>query len=107
MKTYSKHKQCGIFLQLLQQTYRSPELESQLEETWLREYKDNEYFLIYGLMYHREKHTGALKILDRHHISLILKECHDFLYMGAMSEERTKKRVASTPWWPKWEQKLS
>ncbi|MBW0506060.1 hypothetical protein O181_045775 [Austropuccinia psidii MF-1] len=30
MKTYSKHKQCGILLQLLQQKYRSPELESQL-----------------------------------------------------------------------------
>ncbi|MBW0469252.1 hypothetical protein O181_008967 [Austropuccinia psidii MF-1] len=30
MKTYSKHKPCGILLQLLQQKYRSPELESQL-----------------------------------------------------------------------------
>ncbi|MBW0592008.1 hypothetical protein O181_131723 [Austropuccinia psidii MF-1] len=28
MKTYAKHKQCGILLQLLQQKYRSPELES-------------------------------------------------------------------------------
>ncbi|MBW0476299.1 hypothetical protein O181_016014 [Austropuccinia psidii MF-1] len=32
MKTYAKHKQCGILLQLLQQKYRSPELEYQLEE---------------------------------------------------------------------------
>ncbi|MBW0541880.1 hypothetical protein O181_081595 [Austropuccinia psidii MF-1] len=24
-----------------------------------------------------------------------------------MSEDRTKERVASTPWWPKWEQELS
>ncbi|MBW0580413.1 hypothetical protein O181_120128 [Austropuccinia psidii MF-1] len=31
-KSYSKHKQCGILLQLLQQKYRSPELGSQLEE---------------------------------------------------------------------------
>ncbi|MBW0534936.1 hypothetical protein O181_074651 [Austropuccinia psidii MF-1] len=31
MKTYAKKKQCGILLQLLQQKYRSPELESQLE----------------------------------------------------------------------------
>ncbi|MBW0586924.1 hypothetical protein O181_126639 [Austropuccinia psidii MF-1] len=30
MKTYAKHKQCGILLQLLQQTSRSPELEYQL-----------------------------------------------------------------------------
>ncbi|MBW0524552.1 hypothetical protein O181_064267 [Austropuccinia psidii MF-1] len=27
--------------------------------------------------------------------------------MGHMSEDRTKERVASTAWWPKWEQELS
>ncbi|MBW0466779.1 hypothetical protein O181_006494 [Austropuccinia psidii MF-1] len=30
MKTYAKHKQCGILLQLLQQKDRSPEMESWL-----------------------------------------------------------------------------
>ncbi|MBW0587899.1 hypothetical protein O181_127614, partial [Austropuccinia psidii MF-1] len=30
LMSYAKHKQCGILLQLLQQKYRSPELESQL-----------------------------------------------------------------------------
>ncbi|MBW0510817.1 hypothetical protein O181_050532 [Austropuccinia psidii MF-1] len=53
MKTYAKHKQCGILLQLLQQKYRSPELESQLEEPWLRDYKDKIFLLIDGLLYHR------------------------------------------------------
>ncbi|MBW0550412.1 hypothetical protein O181_090127 [Austropuccinia psidii MF-1] len=53
MKTYAKHKQCGILLQHLQQKYRSPELESQLEEPWFRDYKDNKFFLIDGLLYHR------------------------------------------------------
>ncbi|MBW0469955.1 hypothetical protein O181_009670 [Austropuccinia psidii MF-1] len=41
IKTYAKHKQFIILLQLLQQKYRSPELESQLEEPWLRYYKDS------------------------------------------------------------------
>ncbi|MBW0465395.1 hypothetical protein O181_005110 [Austropuccinia psidii MF-1] len=27
--------------------------------------------------------------------------------MGHMSEYRTKERVESTAWWPKWEQELS
>ncbi|MBW0478166.1 hypothetical protein O181_017881 [Austropuccinia psidii MF-1] len=27
--------------------------------------------------------------------------------MGHMSKDRTKERVASTAWWPKWEQELS
>ncbi|MBW0477494.1 hypothetical protein O181_017209 [Austropuccinia psidii MF-1] len=100
MNTYVKHKQWGIFLQLLQQKYRSPELESQLEEPWLRDYKENKFFLIDGLLYHREKHTSELTIVDRDHISLILKECHDFAYMGHVSDDRTKERVASTACWP-------
>ncbi|MBW0552547.1 hypothetical protein O181_092262 [Austropuccinia psidii MF-1] len=54
IKIYAKHKQCGILLRLLQQKHRSPELESQLEEPWLRDYKDNNFFLIDGLLYHRE-----------------------------------------------------
>ncbi|MBW0493929.1 hypothetical protein O181_033644 [Austropuccinia psidii MF-1] len=106
MNTYAKHKQCGIFLQLLQQKYRSPELDSQLEEPCLRHYKENKFSIIDGLFYHREKHTSALKVVDRDHISLILQECHDCPYMGHMSEDRTKERVASTAWWPKWEQEL-
>ncbi|MBW0549867.1 hypothetical protein O181_089582 [Austropuccinia psidii MF-1] len=106
MKTYAKHKRCGILLQLFHQKYRSPELESQLEEPWLRDYKDNKFFLIDGLLYHREKYTIALTIVDRDHISLILQELHDFPYMGHMSEDRTKERVARTAWWPKLEQEL-
>ncbi|MBW0464993.1 hypothetical protein O181_004708 [Austropuccinia psidii MF-1] len=88
MKTYAKHKECGILFQILQQNYRSPEPESELEEPC-------------------EKHNSALTIIDRDHISLILQECHDCPYMGHMSEYRTKERVASTAWWPKWEQELS
>ncbi|MBW0554179.1 hypothetical protein O181_093894 [Austropuccinia psidii MF-1] len=107
MKTYAKHEQCGILLQLLQQKYRRPELESQLEEPWLRDHRDNKFFVIDGLLYHREKHTSALTVVDRDHISLILQECHDFPYMGHMIEGRTKERVASPAWWPKWEQELS
>ncbi|MBW0538766.1 hypothetical protein O181_078481 [Austropuccinia psidii MF-1] len=107
MKTYTKHKQCGILLQLLSQKYRSPELEPQLEEPWSRDYKDNKCFLIDVLLYHRQTHTSELTVVDRDHISLILQECHDCPYMGHMSEDRTKEMVARTAWWPKWEQELS
>ncbi|MBW0574897.1 hypothetical protein O181_114612 [Austropuccinia psidii MF-1] len=105
--SYAKHKQCGILIKLLQQKYRSPELESQLEEPWFRAYKDNKFFLVDGRIYHREKHTSALTVVDRNHISLILQKFHDCPYMGHMSEDRTKERVESTAWWPKWEQESS
>ncbi|MBW0515111.1 hypothetical protein O181_054826 [Austropuccinia psidii MF-1] len=100
IKKYAKHKQCSILLQLLQQKYRSPELKSHLEEPWVKDYKDNNVFVIDGLLYHREKHTSALTIIDRNYISLILQECHDCPYMGHMSEDSTNERVASTAWWP-------
>ncbi|MBW0469008.1 hypothetical protein O181_008723 [Austropuccinia psidii MF-1] len=106
-KTHAKQKQRGILLQLLPQKYRSPELESQLEETWFREYKESNFFLIDGLLYHIEKHTSPLTVVDKDCISLILQECHACPYMGHMSEDRTKERVESTAWWPKWEQELS
>ncbi|MBW0577533.1 hypothetical protein O181_117248 [Austropuccinia psidii MF-1] len=77
LKSYAKQKQCGILLQLLQQKYRSPELESQLDKPWLRAYKDNKFFLVDRLLYHREKHTSALTVVDRDQIFLILQECHD------------------------------
>ncbi|MBW0483408.1 hypothetical protein O181_023123 [Austropuccinia psidii MF-1] len=67
---------------------------------------DNKFFLIDGLLYHRDKHTSALTVVDRDHISLILQDFHDCPYMGHMSGDRTKERVASTAWWPKWEQEL-
>ncbi|MBW0525585.1 hypothetical protein O181_065300 [Austropuccinia psidii MF-1] len=82
-------------------------MKSQLEKPWLRAYKNKKFFLIDGLLYHREKHTSALTVVDRDHISLILLEHHDCTYMGHMSEDRARERVASTPWWPKWEQELS
>ncbi|MBW0544294.1 hypothetical protein O181_084009 [Austropuccinia psidii MF-1] len=96
IKRYGKHKQCGILFQLLQQKYRSRELKSQLEEPWLRHYKDKKLFLLDGLIYHREKHTTSLTVVDRDHISLILQEYHDCPYVGHMCEDRTKERVAST-----------
>ncbi|MBW0511387.1 hypothetical protein O181_051102 [Austropuccinia psidii MF-1] len=97
-KTYAKHKHCSIMLQLFQQKHRSLELESQLEEPWLRDYKDKNNFLIDGLLHHRGKNTISLTVTDRDHISLILKECHYCPYMGYMSEDRTKERLASTAW---------
>ncbi|MBW0536649.1 hypothetical protein O181_076364 [Austropuccinia psidii MF-1] len=107
MKTYAKHKKCGIFLQLLQQNYRIPELESQLEKPWLRDHEEKTFLFIGGLLSNREKHTTAITAVDRNHIPPILQECHECPYMGHISEDRTKERVASTVWWPKWEQELS
>ncbi|MBW0501286.1 hypothetical protein O181_041001 [Austropuccinia psidii MF-1] len=100
---YAKRNHSSILMSLLQQNYRSPELESQLEEPWVTDYKDKTIFLMDGLLYDREKHANSPTVIYRDHLSLILKECHDCPYMGHMSEER----ISSTACWPQWEQELS
>ncbi|MBW0518333.1 hypothetical protein O181_058048 [Austropuccinia psidii MF-1] len=59
-----------------------------------------------GLPYHKERHTIAFTVVDRDHISLILQVYLECTYMGHMSGDRTKQRVATTAWWLKWEQEL-
>ncbi|MBW0555035.1 hypothetical protein O181_094750 [Austropuccinia psidii MF-1] len=51
IRTYAKNKHFGILLQLLQQKYRSPGLEFQLEEPWLMDYKDNTFLsrMVYSI----------------------------------------------------------
>ncbi|MBW0474827.1 hypothetical protein O181_014542 [Austropuccinia psidii MF-1] len=105
-KTHSKHKQCSTLFQILQPKYGRPELESMLDGPWLREFRDKNVSLIDGLLYHREKNTSALTLIDRDHVSQILKECHDYPYMEHMGEYRTKERVSSTAWLPQCEPRV-
>ncbi|MBW0461943.1 hypothetical protein O181_001658 [Austropuccinia psidii MF-1] len=81
-------------------------MEVPLEETWLENFKDNKCLIIDKLLYHQEKHTSAILIVDRENIYLILQKCHYCPYIGHMIEDRTKARIFSTAWWQKWEQDL-
>ncbi|MBW0512469.1 hypothetical protein O181_052184 [Austropuccinia psidii MF-1] len=78
-----------------------------LEEPCLMDYMDSNSFLIDEILYSREKETSAIKVKERDHISLILKQCHDCPYRGHMGEGRRKEMVASTTWWPQWEKGFS
>ncbi|MBW0500047.1 hypothetical protein O181_039762 [Austropuccinia psidii MF-1] len=75
---------------------RIPDLESKLKEHWFCKYTDKKSFLIDGLLYHREKHSSSITVIDRDNVSPTLQELHDFPYMGHMSEDRTKERMAIT-----------
>ncbi|MBW0529682.1 hypothetical protein O181_069397 [Austropuccinia psidii MF-1] len=35
-------------------------------------------------------------------INTILLECHDNIYSGHLSEDRTMKRIKTCSWWPSW-----
>ncbi|MBW0469168.1 hypothetical protein O181_008883 [Austropuccinia psidii MF-1] len=92
---YAKHEQCSILISPLRQKYRNPELESKLEEVWIRDYKDNKLLTIDGLLYHRDKHNNALIMTERDHVTLVLQECHDCQYMVHMKTCGVPKIILS------------
>jgi hypothetical protein len=41
-------------------------------------------------------------IVDKVNINTILHECHNSVYSGHLSEDRTVERVDDTAWWKNW-----
>ena len=56
------------------------------------------FSLFDGLIYLREKHNSVLLLADKDSINTILHECHDSVYSGHLSEDRTLEKVADTAW---------
>ncbi|MBW0566539.1 hypothetical protein O181_106254 [Austropuccinia psidii MF-1] len=43
-----------------------------------------------------------MALCSRSLINTILHECHDSIYSGHLSEDRTLEKVKNCPWWPSW-----
>ncbi|MBW0582851.1 hypothetical protein O181_122566, partial [Austropuccinia psidii MF-1] len=43
-----------------------------------------------------------MKLCRRLFINNILQECHDSIYSGHLSEDRTLEKVKNLAWWPSW-----
>ncbi|MBW0533178.1 hypothetical protein O181_072893 [Austropuccinia psidii MF-1] len=74
----------------------SSELHNNVSSSVTKAYaKHKQCSIMLKLLQPKEKHTSALTVIDRDHISLILQERHDCPYMGHMSEDRTKHQGKS------------
>ena len=82
-------------------------MSNSLEGYWKKAYLEGRFNLWDGLLYHREKHNSVLVIVDRDNINTILFECHDSVYSGHFSEEKTMEKVADTAWWINWRKDTS
>ncbi|MBW0510025.1 hypothetical protein O181_049740 [Austropuccinia psidii MF-1] len=60
-----------------------------------------------GIIYHRTKNTCVMKVVDRSLINLVLNKCHDSLFSGHLSEDRTREKVKTCIWWPMWQKDVS
>ncbi|MBW0533314.1 hypothetical protein O181_073029 [Austropuccinia psidii MF-1] len=81
---------------------KDPSLSSKLDEIWKKSYDDGRFHLLYGILYHRTKHTCAMSLADRTLINTILHEYHDSVSSGHLSEYGTLERVKTCCWWPNW-----
>ena len=61
--------------------------------------KKENFSLLSGLLYFREKHTSVVVIEGEHHKQQLLEVCHDDCLSGHLSEDRTLERMSSTAWW--------
>ncbi|MBW0532860.1 hypothetical protein O181_072575 [Austropuccinia psidii MF-1] len=79
---------------------KDPSLSSKLDKIWKKAYDEGRFHLLYGILYHRTKHTYFMALTDRPLINTILYECHDSVSDGHLSEDRTLERVKTCSWWP-------
>ncbi|MBW0477399.1 hypothetical protein O181_017114 [Austropuccinia psidii MF-1] len=80
--------------------FKDPSLSSKLDEVWKKAYDQGRFHLLYGILYHRAKHTCVMTLKDKNLINTTLHECHDSIVSGHLSEDRTLERVKTCSWWP-------
>ncbi|MBW0578837.1 hypothetical protein O181_118552 [Austropuccinia psidii MF-1] len=105
--SYTQDKNCSILCQLLNKDCKDSSLIHALDEVWKKSYDEGRFHLLDGIIYHRNKHTCVMTVVDRSLITLALKECHDRPFSGHLSEDRTRENVKSCIWWPMWQKDVS
>ncbi|MBW0585393.1 hypothetical protein O181_125108 [Austropuccinia psidii MF-1] len=100
---YTQNMNCNILCQLLKKDCKDNSLIHALDEVWKKSYDEGRFHLLDGVIYHRNKHTCVMAVVDRSLINLVLKECHDSPFSGHLSEDRTRENVKTCIWWPMWQ----
>ncbi|MBW0516889.1 hypothetical protein O181_056604 [Austropuccinia psidii MF-1] len=101
------YKNCHILCQLLMKDCKDPSVSSKLDEIWKKAYDEGRFHLLYGILYHRTRHTWVISLTERTLINTILNEFHDSFAAGHLSEDRTLERVKASSWWPKWKKDVA
>ncbi|MBW0545930.1 hypothetical protein O181_085645 [Austropuccinia psidii MF-1] len=100
--SYTQDKSCSILFQLLTKDCKDNYLIHALEEIWKKSYYVGRFHLLDGIIYHRNKHTCVMTVVERSLRNLVLKEFHDSPFSGHLSEDRTREKIKTCIWWPMW-----
>ncbi|MBW0544755.1 hypothetical protein O181_084470 [Austropuccinia psidii MF-1] len=101
-ESYKQDKNCHILTALLDKDCKDVALANSLDDIWKTSYDNGRFHLFDGILYHRSKHTCVMVLCSRMLINTILLECHDNIYSGNLSEDRTMERIKTCAWWPSW-----
>ncbi|MBW0585800.1 hypothetical protein O181_125515 [Austropuccinia psidii MF-1] len=101
-ESYKKDKNCHILTAVLDKDCKDVALANYLYDIWRKSYDNGRFHLFDGILYQRSKHTCVMVLCIRMLIKTILLECHDNIYSGNMSEDRTMERIKRCSWWPSW-----
>ncbi|MBW0586508.1 hypothetical protein O181_126223 [Austropuccinia psidii MF-1] len=101
-ESYKQDKNCHILTSLLDKDCKDVALANSLDDIWKTSYNNRIFHLFDGILYHRSKHTCVMVLCSRMLINTILLECHDSIYSGHLSEDRTMERIKTCAWWPSW-----
>ncbi|MBW0514407.1 hypothetical protein O181_054122 [Austropuccinia psidii MF-1] len=99
---YKKDRECHILTALLDKDCKDASLDNMLEDIWKTSYENGRFHLLVGILHHRSKLTCVMVLCNRMLINTILLECHDKIYSGHWSEDRTMESIKTCTWRPSW-----
>ncbi|MBW0517658.1 hypothetical protein O181_057373 [Austropuccinia psidii MF-1] len=88
-----KDKNFHILTSLLDKDFKDTSLVNALDEVSKNSYSEGRFHLFDGIVYHRAKHSCVMTLCTRLLINSILHECHDSIYSGHLSEDRTLQKM--------------
>ncbi|MBW0558381.1 hypothetical protein O181_098096 [Austropuccinia psidii MF-1] len=98
--SYKLDRNCHILTSLLDKDCKDAAWPNSMDDIWKTSYDNGRLHLFDGILYHRYKHTCVMVLCSRMLINTILLECHDKIYSGHLSEDRTMERIKTCAWWP-------
>ncbi|MBW0495633.1 hypothetical protein O181_035348 [Austropuccinia psidii MF-1] len=101
--SYTKDRSCSILCQLITKDYKDQSLIHALDEVWNKSYYEGRFHLLDGIIYHRNKHTFLMTVVERFLVNIVLKECHESPFSGHISEDRTREKVKTCILWSMWQ----
>ncbi|MBW0566875.1 hypothetical protein O181_106590 [Austropuccinia psidii MF-1] len=98
--SYRQDKNCHILTALLDKYCKDASLDDSLDDIWKTSYDNRRFYFFDIILYHRSKHICVMVLCSRMLINTILLECHDKIYSGHLSEDRTMERIKTSAWCP-------